>query len=236
MIERLQKYMASCGIASRRKCEEIIQEGRVRVNNSIVCELGFKIDTEIDTVDVDSVTIKPEEEKVYIILNKPVGIVSTVNDEKGRKTIIDLVKINKRIYPIGRLDYDSSGLILLTNDGEIYNKVIHPRNMINKVYEALVKGVPDAMAISKFQTGVDIGGYTTAPAKFIVLRAREFSTEVKIVIHEGKNRQIRKMCEAIGHEVMSLKRISVGELNLNGIKPGEWRYLKDDEIKYLKSL
>lgn len=236
MIERLQKYMANCGVASRRKCEEIIKDGRVMVNSVIINELGFKINTEADCVNVDSVDIKPEENKVYIILNKPVGIVSTVNDEKGRQTIIDLIKINKRIYPIGRLDYDSSGLILLTNDGDIYNKVIHPSNMINKVYEALVKGIPDELEISKFETGIDIEGYKTAKAKFIVLREWDFSTEVKIIIHEGKNRQIRKMCDAIGHEVISLKRISVGELNLRGIKSGEWRYLTEDEIRYLKSL
>jgi 23S rRNA pseudouridine2605 synthase len=236
MEERLQKYMARCGVASRRKCEIIIKSGNVRVNDSIITELGSKIDPEKDVVKVDNKIVKPEERKIYIALNKPIGYVSTVKDERGRKTIIDLIDIAERIYPIGRLDYDTSGLILLTNDGSIYNKVIHPRQSIDKVYIALIKGHPTQEEIKKFCTGVDIGGYITASANFKVLRKVKSDYEVKITIHEGKNRQVRKMCDAIGHPVISLKRISIGDIKLNNLNLGKWCYLSDDEIAYIKGL
>ena len=166
MEERLQKFMARCGVASRRKCEEVITAGRVKVNDLVVTELGHKIDPEKDTVYVDNKIINIEENKVYIALNKPEGIVSTVKDEKDRKTILDLVKTKERIYPIGRLDYDTSGLIILTNDGDIYNRVIHPRQAINKVYIALLEGCATEEEISKFCNGIDIDGYITAGSKF----------------------------------------------------------------------
>ena len=236
MEERLQKFMARCGVASRRKCEEIITEGRVKVNNSIVAELGYKVDPENDKVYVDDKIINIEENKVYIALNKPEGIVSTVKDEKERETILDLVKTKERIYPIGRLDYDTSGLIILTNDGDIYNKVIHPRQAINKVYIALLEGCPNQEEISKFCNGVDIDGYITAPADFKITKRIGFNCRVTITIHEGKNRQIRKMCEAIGHPVIALKRISVGSILLGDMEKGEWRNLTEDEVNYLKNL
>ncbi|NLZ49978.1 MAG: rRNA pseudouridine synthase [Clostridiales bacterium] len=236
MEERLQKYMAHCGVASRRKCEELILDGKVKVNNQIVKELGTKVNPSMDKVEVDGVLIKPEERKIYIALNKPVGYVTTVKDEKNRKTVLDLVKVEERIYPIGRLDYNTSGLLLLTNDGEVYNKVIHPRQSINKVYIALIKGHLTDKKIELFSKGIDIGGYITAPAKIRILKKFENSSEVEITIHEGKNRQIRRMCEKIGNPVIQLKRIKIGDIKLEGLAIGKWRYLSEKEIKYLKNL
>ena len=236
MEERLQKFMARCGVASRRKCEEIITAGRVKVNNLVVSELGNKINPEEDSVEVDNKIINIEENKVYIALNKPEGIVSTVKDEKGRETILDLVKTKERIYPIGRLDYDTCGLIILTNDGDIYNKVIHPRQAINKVYMAILEGCPNEEEIATFCNGVDIDGYITAKAGFEITKRIGFNCRATITIHEGKNRQIRKMCEVIGHPVVALKRISVGNILLGNMEKGEWRNLTFDEINYLKNL
>lgn len=236
MKERLQKYMAACGVAARRKCEEIIEEGRVKVNGNIVTELGFKVDPELDEIVVDSKLIKLEERKVYILLNKPEGYVSTVKDERGRKTILDIVKVNERIFPIGRLDYNTSGMILLTNDGDIYNRIIHPRKEVNKVYIAVIEGTPSKDKIDEFCNGIDIGGYITAKAKFRIIEKLQDKSKVEIIIHEGKNRQVRRMCEKIGHPVIALKRISVGNIKLGNLRRGEWRYLDENEINYLKNL
>lgn len=235
MEERLQKYMAKCGVASRRKCEEIILSGRVEVNGSVITELGFKIN-ENDVVEVDSNVIKVEENKVYIILNKPTGYITSNSDEKERKTILDIVNVKERIYPIGRLDYDSSGLLLLTNDGDIYNKIIHPKKEIEKRYIATVKGTFSKEELEKFRSGVDIGGYITAPAKIKVIKESKSNSVVEITIHEGKNRQVRKMCSAFNHEVLNLKRIAIGKLSLDNLKEGQWRNLNEKEVSYLKSL
>lgn len=169
MEERLQKYLANCGVASRRKCEELIISGKVKVNGVIVNEVGIKVDPLKDMIEYDGKEIKKKEDKVYIMLNKPEGYISSVKDEKGRDTILDIVKVNERIYPIGRLDYDSSGLLLLTNDGEIYNKIIHPRVEIIKRYVAVVKGEITDKDKIKFEIGIDIGGYITAPAELKVI-------------------------------------------------------------------
>lgn len=236
MEERLQKYMADCGVASRRKCEEIIIDKRVKVNNTLITELGYKINREIDVVYVDGKKISPQETKKYIALNKPVGYVSTVKDEKNRQTILDIVKVKERIYPIGRLDYNTSGLILLTNDGEVYNNIIHPRKSIDKIYEAIIEGTISDTDKIKFEKGIDIGNYITAPAKIQILKKYDTNTKVRITIHEGKNRQIRRMCEAIGHPVIELKRISIGEIKLGNLPPGKWRELEDIEVEYIKQL
>ena len=236
MEERLQKFMASCGIASRRKCEELIQLGKVKVNGVIVTELGIKVDCNKDRVEYDGKVIKLEEKKVYIMLNKPEGYITSLKDEKNRKTILDIVKVEERIYPIGRLDYDSSGLLLLTNDGEIYNKIIHPRVEITKKYIAVVKGEFKKNELEKFKQGVDIGGYITAPAKIKVLKFQDDKSTVEIGIHEGKNRQIRKMCSALNHNVLALKRVSVGEIKLGDLKRGEYRNLTKEELNYINSL
>ena len=242
MEERLQKYMARCGVASRRKCEEIILSNKVKINDNIVNELGVKIDPSKDKVFYNGKRILPEENKLYIMLNKPEGYITSVKDEKGRKTILDLVKVNERIYPIGRLDYDSSGLILLTNDGDIYNKIIHPRVEVEKKYIALCKGVFSDEEIKKFEIGIDIGGYITANAKIKLIdkekdkKTNAVNSLVEIIIHEGKNRQIRKMCSALGHEVITLKRVAVGDIKLGYLKRGEWRNLTEDELNYINSL
>lgn len=236
MEERLQKYMASCGVASRRKCEEIVLAGKVKVNGVLVNELGTKVNPLKDVVEYEGKIISKEENKVYIMLNKPEGYISSVKDEKGRDTILDIVKVKERVYPIGRLDYDSSGLLILTNDGEIYNKIIHPSVGIVKKYIAVVNGEVTDKDIRKFEVGIDIGDYITAPAEVkIISYDRDIST-IEIGIHEGKNRQIRKMCAVINHEVLSLKRISMGEIKLGYLKRGEYRNLNEDEINYINSL
>lgn len=238
MEERLQKYMAGCGVASRRKCEELILAGKVKVNGIVIDELGCKVDQAKDIVEYNGSVITKEERKVYIMLNKPEDVITSVKDEKGRKTVIDIVKTEERIFPIGRLDYDSSGLIILTNDGDLYNKIIHPRVELDKKYVAVVKGEVSLDDKEQFENGIDIGGYITAPAKLKMLdysHRRDIST-IEVCIHEGKNRQIRKMCAALGHDVVSLKRVSVGHIRLGQLKKGEYRELNDEEMKYLASL
>lgn len=242
MEERLQKYMASCGVASRRKCEELILKGLVKVNNNIVTELGFKVNPTKDTVLYNNNEIKKEENKRYILLNKPEGYITSVKDEKGRETVLDIVKVEERIYPIGRLDFDTSGLLLLTNDGDIYNKIIHPRVQINKTYIALCKGEFSEEDIEKFETGIDIDGYVTSGATLKVLDVKINrnswlrSSLVEINIHEGKNRQVRKMCDALGHTVLNLNRVQVGEIILGSLPKGEYRNLTNKELDYLNSL
>lgn len=236
MEERLQKYMASCGVASRRKCEELILSGKVKVNGFIIKELGVKVDGTKDKVEYNGKIITPEENKVYILLNKPEGYITSVKDEKNRKTVLDLVQVDERIYPIGRLDYDSSGLIILTNDGDIYNKIIHPRVELTKRYVAVCDGEFTSKEIERFKTGIDIGGYVTAPANIKVIRNEDGKSTVEIGIHEGKNRQIRRMCSALGHEVLSLKRVAIGDIKLGYLKRGEYRELTKKEIDYINSL
>lgn len=236
MEERLQKYMARCGVASRRKCEEIILAGRVKVNDNVIDELGTKINVHNDEIKVDNMVIVPEEKKVYIALNKPIGYISAVKDDRGRKTLLDIVKVDERIYPIGRLDYDTSGLIFLTNDGDVYNNIMHPRVSIDKTYVATIKGVISSREIELFEKGINIGDYITAPGKCKLIKAHIESCDVAITIHEGRNRQVRRMCEAIGHPVIKLKRTSIGKIKLEKeLKEGQWRYLTEKEIEYLKS-
>lgn len=231
--ERLQKYIARCGVASRRKAEELILQGHVKVNGVIIKELGSKIDPEKDSVTVYNRKIFEKSEHIYIKLYKPEGYVTTVKDQFNRKTVLDLININERIYPIGRLDYNTSGLLLLTDDGDIANKLMHPKYHIYKTYEVDIKGSISQDSINKLKTGVLIDGYKTAPAKVNILKQKEIST-VQISIYEGKNRQVRKMFDSIGHNVIKLKRISFGDINLGQLKPGQWTYLTDDEIKFLK--
>ncbi|GIM29753.1 pseudouridine synthase [Clostridium polyendosporum] len=236
MEERLQKYMARCGVASRRKCEELIIEGKVRVNGKIIQELGTKVNAEEDIVEVSEKVIKPEERKVYIMLNKPEGYVTTVKDEKDRSTVLDLIEIKERIYPIGRLDYDSSGLLIMTNDGEVYNKIIHPRVEVTKTYIAVVSGMFSPEEMKKFMNGIDIGGYVTAKASISIMEKYRSACKVEIKIHEGKNRQIRKMCAALKHEVISLERVGIGNITLGNLPKGKWRELNKEELDYIFSL
>ncbi|OPJ57212.1 pseudouridine synthase [Alkalithermobacter paradoxus] len=234
---RLNKYIALCGITSRRKADELIVNAKVKVNGKIVNEVGTNIDENNDIVEVEGKKINLEQKKIYILLNKPEGYVTTVKDQFNRKNVVDLIgSVRERIYPVGRLDYDTSGLLILTNDGELTFKLTHPKHEIPKTYIAKIKGHPDKLSIDRFQKGIKIDNYITSPAKFKVLEYGKDFSKVEITIHEGKNRQVRKMCQAIGHPVLTLKRISMGNITLSNLKKGEWRYLSSKEISYLKSL
>ncbi len=230
--ERLQKYLARCGIASRRKCEELIINGKVEVNGKVVTELGTKV-TEKDEVKYNKKVVKLPEEKVYILLNKPIGYVTTVKDQFNRDTVLDLVKVKQRIVPVGRLDMFTSGALILTNDGEFVNKLTHPKNEINKTYNVTVSGIVENEDIEKLRNGVEIeGGYITKPAKVKILKIDKEKnySRLQIVISEGKNRQIRKMCEAVNKKVISLHRSKIGNIDVKDLKIGSWRYLSEKEI------
>ena len=236
MEERLQKYLANCGIASRRKCEELILDGKVEVNGKIVTELGTKV-SEQDIVKYNGKKVTPIEEKVYILFNKPIGYVTTAKDQFGRDTVLDLVKINKRIVPVGRLDMYTSGALILTNDGEFVNKLTHPKNEINKTYNATVSGLVSKQDIKALEDGVIIDeDYKTKPAKAKILKIDEEKniSRIQITIHEGKNRQVRKMCEAIGKKVLALHRCKIGNIDVKSLKSGEWRYLSKKEVDLLR--
>lgn len=231
---RLQKYLALCSVASRRASEEIILSGRVSVNGKIVTELGTKVSGG-DAVLVDGKAISPETKKVYIMLNKPSGCVTTAEDDRGRDTVMDYVSdIPERIYPVGRLDYNTEGLLLFTNDGDLAYALTHPAFEKKKVYEALVKGIVLHGATDRLEKGVYIDGKKTAPAKAEVLEHRRNTSVVRISIHEGRNRQIRKMCDAVGHSVLALKRTSVDGLELGNLESGRWRHLTRTEVAMLK--
>ncbi|WP_312831538.1 pseudouridine synthase [Sedimentibacter saalensis] len=232
--ERLQKYIARCGISSRRKAEDLILTGCVKVNGIVVTELGTKINPEKDVVLVDNKKISETEGFIYIKLYKPEGYVTTVKDQFGRKTVIDLVDITERIYPIGRLDYNTSGLLLLTNDGDLANKLMHPKYHIYKTYIAEVEGRMSDEAVMRLKSGVKIEDYKTAPAIVNIVKISSNSSIVQVSIYEGKNRQVRKMLDAVGHTVRTLKRISFGKINLGDLKPGAWVHLNEEEIKFLK--
>ncbi|WP_432664839.1 pseudouridine synthase [Wukongibacter baidiensis] len=234
---RLQKYIALAGVASRRKAEELISNGRVKVNGEVVTEMGIKVDPEADKVRVDDKEVHISLDKIYVLLNKPVGYVTTLSDEFNRPKVIDLLKeIKERVYPVGRLDYNTSGLLLLTNDGDLTHKITHPSSHIYKTYVCKIKGRITKKEMNLFRNGVDIGGYITAPAKIELLKQYQDNSLVKVIIHEGKNRQIRRMMEAIDHPVITLKRISIGNIELDDLHVGKWRYLTKKEVEYLKSL
>ena len=235
MEVRLQKYLADCGIASRRKCEELIMQGKVEVNNKKVTELGTKINPQKDQVKYNGKIVKEENEKLYILLNKPIGYVTTVKDQFSRDTVLDLVKINKRIVPVGRLDMYTSGALILTNDGEFVNKLTHPKNEITKTYNVTVVGAVTKEEVKQLEEGVIIDDYKTKPAKVKILKIDEQKnlSRLQIVIHEGKNRQIRKMCEAIGKKVLALHRSKIGNIEVKDLKLGTWRYLTSKEVKML---
>lgn len=233
--ERLQKYLAKCGIASRRKCEEYILSGKVEVNGKIVTELGTKVNKD-DIVKFDGKKVEYEDEKVYILLNKPIGYVTTAHEQFGRDKVLDLVKINKRIVPVGRLDMFTSGALILTNDGELVNKLTHPKNEVDKTYNATVRGKITDDKIELLKNGVEIDdGYITKPAKAKILKIDEEKniSRIQITIHEGKNRQVRKMCEAVGYKVIALHRSKIGNIDVKDLKIGEWRYLNISEIEKL---
>ena len=229
--------MAAAGVASRRKSEELIFDGKVAVNGQIVREPGTQINPDTDVVKVFGKAIRLPEEHIYIMLNKPLGCVSTCSDDRGRTTVLDYVKgVAGRIYPVGRLDFTTEGLLLLTNDGQLANKLTHPSHEITKRYFAVIDSFVSEGDVRKLEKGVFIEGGRTAPAKIKIMKASPDRTELTIAIHEGRNRQVRRMFETLDKNVVFLKRISEGELNLGDLKKGEFRYLTEEEIQYLKSL
>lgn len=235
MEERLQKYLANNGIAARRKCEEYILEGRVKVNGNLVTELGTKIDPDKDTIEFDNKKVEKVEEHVYILLNKPIGYVTTTKDQFNRPTVLDLVKVKEKILPVGRLDMYTSGALLLTNDSEFINKITHPSNEINKTYTVTVKGIVTNEDIEKLKNGVKIDDYISGKAQAKILKTDEEKqiSRVQITIHEGKNREVRKMCEAIGKKVLALHRRKIGNLDVKKLEIGSWRYLSKKEVQEL---
>ena len=233
---RLQKYMAECGVASRRKCEEIILSGEVYVNGKSVQELGTKIDPEKDEVMYKGKKLSVPNNKVYILLNKPIGYVTTASDQFHRDTVLDLVKVKERVVPVGRLDMYTSGALILTNDGEFVNIITHPSHEIEKTYTVTVIGIVTKEEVQKLEEGVVIDGeYTTKPAKVKILRTDTETnrSRLEIKIHEGKNRQVRKMCEAINKKVVALHRTKIGNIQVKDLKIGTWRYLTNKEIENL---
>ncbi len=233
---RLQKYLALCGTASRRNAEKMIAEGRVAINGTIVRQMGVQVDEKSDCVTVDGRIIVPESEKHYLMYNKPSGEVTTVHDPEGRATVMDRFRdYPVRLFPVGRLDYQSEGLLLLTNDGEMMNRLLHPSFEIRKSYLIKVSNRVTEEEIMQLRRGVIIDGRLTSPAEVRLIRYDTFSTDLIVTIHEGRNRQVRKMIEAVGHQVVLLKRIQFGPLTLGDLPSGMWRKLTEDEIVKLTS-
>lgn len=237
-MERLQKVMSQAGIASRREAEKMILAGRVKVNGTLVKELGTRVNSARDKIVVDGKLIAAQEH-IYVVLNKPKGVVSTAKDERERKTVIDLLtEIKQRVYPVGRLDYNTEGVLLLTNDGELTNMLIHPKYKIYKTYIAKVAGIPTEEKLDLLRVGIRLEDGVTAPARINLLDidpVRNTAT-IEFIIHEGKNRQVRRMCEAIKHPVNSLKRVKFATLDLEGLRRGQYRILEEEEVEALKRM
>ena len=246
---RLQKLLSQAGIASRRAAEKLIAEGRVSVNGVTVREMGTRADPASDDVRVDGVRLKGAQRQRYILLNKPVGFVSTRSDPQRRPTVMDLLGVREYVYPVGRLDYDTEGLLLLTNDGELAAQLTHPSHGVDRTYEARVAGIPDEEALQRLRQGIPLDGRRTAPADVALLtrsrpaldrqsaaaRGRDESV-LRMTIREGRNRQVRRMCEAVGHPVRALRRIRIGSLQDRRLKPGQWRELTAEEVRGLRAL
>jgi 23S rRNA pseudouridine2605 synthase len=237
MEERLQKVLAHAGVASRRSCEELILAGKVKVDGKLITDLGIKVDPEKSVIEVAGKPIPGKEQLIYILLYKPAGFLSTVHDPQKRRTVMDLIHgVRQRVYPVGRLDYDTSGFILLTNDGELANDLIHPSREVEKTYRALVKGIPTGKCLGELAKGIMLEDGKTAPAQVRVKKIINGNALVDITIHEGRNRQVRRMFQRVGNPVIRLKRIAFGPLKIGRMKPGEWRYLTDREVEILKRL
>lgn len=234
---RINKYIALCGVASRRKADDLIASGRVKINGKVVKEMGVNVSKE-DKVEVSGQPISLEERKVYLIINKPTKYLSTVTDDRKRATVIDLIKDKypERLYPVGRLDYETEGLLILTNDGNLTNKLTHPKHEVKKTYVVGFKGRLQNHQVAALEKGVVVDEYRTQPCKISDLRVYMGSTKCKITIQEGKNRQIRKMFATQGYEVKELRRISIGSIELGDLKVGEYREVTKEELKYLKTL
>lgn len=236
MEERLQKFLAEAGIASRRKCEEYIKQGRVKVNGSVVTTLGTKINPNKDKIEYNGKqVIKQNEQHTYILLNKPIDYVTTVKDQFNRNTVLDLVKIDKRLVPVGRLDMYTSGALILTDDGDFVYKVTHPKHEITKTYTVTLRGIITKQEVEQLSLGVDVGGFVTSKAKVKILKIEEEQNKsrLEITIHEGKNRQVRRMCESIGRKVLALHRSKIGSIGVKDLKIGSWRYLSRKEVDEL---
>lgn len=239
MEQRLQKVLSQAGVASRRAAERLIADGRVTVNGKTVHEMGTKADADTDDIRVDGRRLHAPERKRYILLNKPAGYVSTRSDPQRRRTVIDLLAgVREYVYPVGRLDYDTEGLLLLTNDGDLAARLTHPRHGVERCYEARVAGMPDADALRQLREGIPLDGRRTLPADAAVLNDRRGQREgvVQLTIREGRNRQVRRMLEAVGHPVRELTRTRIGPLSDRRLKPGAWRDLTADEITTLQAL
>ncbi|MBQ4468042.1 MAG: rRNA pseudouridine synthase [Firmicutes bacterium] len=232
---RINKYIAQAGICSRRKADELIVNGNVKVNGAVMKEPGYDVQ-EGDKVSVNGTMIEDSEKLVYYLLNKPVGFITTVKDEQDRATVMDLVgDIPERVFPVGRLDGNTSGALIMTNDGKVAYRIAHPKGQVMKTYHALVSGVVSKEKLWKLRNGIDIGGYVTKPARVTVIGENKNSTILEISISEGKNRQVRKMCKAVGNPVQELQRVSIGEVRLGRLKEGTFRKLTQAEIEYLKN-
>jgi 23S rRNA pseudouridine2605 synthase len=234
-MERLQKFLARAGVASRRGAEDLVREGRIRVNDQVVTAMGCKITPGVDKVTVDGHPVSSEH-KIYILLNKPAGYVTTLSDPQGRPIVSDLVAdLPFRLFPVGRLDLDTEGALLMTNDGDLGNLILHPRYEVTKTYEALLQGCPEKDAMRRLERGILLEGTMTSPARIRLLARAGERSRVEITIHEGRKRQVRKMFQAINHRVLHLKRIAYGKLKLGSLPLGKYRVLSIDEVKKIFS-
>ncbi len=232
---RLNKYIAHAGVASRRKADTLIAGGNVRVNGITVREMGYDVLPD-DRVEVNGISVSPDTKTVCVALNKPMGYITSASDDRGRKTVMELVTdIDARLFPVGRLDYNTTGLLLMTNDGDLAYRLTHPKHEITKKYRARVAGVLSPERIARLKKGIDIGGFVTSPARVSVIKQTAHSAIVEIEIHEGKNRQVRKMFAAVGNHVQELERIAIGDIRLGRTKEGHYRKLTGEEIEYLKN-
>lgn len=230
---RINKYIASSCNSSRRKADELIRTGKVKVNGKVLTEMGYDVQ-EGDKIHVNGKMIKDTEKKVYFLMNKPLGVVTSAKDDKGRVTVIDLMPdVDERVFPVGRLDYNTSGLLLLTNDGDLANQIMHPKNHVEKTYRVRVAGEIPKSKIVILRKGVDLGDFVTAKAKVDVVTWNRHSMVLDVTIHEGKNRQVRRMFSAIGYPVQELCRTSIGNIKLGHLKPGQYRKLSKGELEYL---
>lgn len=233
---RLNKYIAAAGVCSRRKADELIANGNVRINGAVMKEMGYDV-ADSDTVQVNGRTISAVSKKVYVAVNKPLGYITSMDDDRSRATVAELVAdIPERLFPVGRLDYNTTGLLIMTNDGDLTYTLTHPKHEVWKTYIATVSGVISDNRIARLRKGVDIGGFVTSPAKVRVIKQMPRHAVVEISIHEGKNRQVRKMFAAVGNKVQELERVSIGDIRLGRLMSGHYRKLTREEIEYLKSL